>query len=183
MLDYSYCQNINFQSQNCCFKEFAHFGQKIPYTKCPFAWGRGVEMLFGQILFESTSFLLGTSVKSCSKMKMANMWSANITDVGWLVGWYKVSVACSKVNLQTIRKSIYLRKDWKLINRRQSSRRRSDSDECKSEIENDTQTKTSSQSFIFDTIAAPVNVMWILSFLQLHSRRECFSLPMNMVTG
>ena len=32
---------------------------------------------------------------------------------------HKVSVACWKVNLQTIRKSIYLRKDWKLINRRQ----------------------------------------------------------------
>ena len=36
-------------------------------------------------------------------------------------GWFEVSVASSKLNLLTIRKSIYLRKDWKLINRRQRS--------------------------------------------------------------
>ena len=45
MFDHSYCQNIHSQSQNRCFKEFAHFLRKIPATKRPFARG-GVEALF-----------------------------------------------------------------------------------------------------------------------------------------
>ena len=50
------------------------------------------------------------------------------------------------------------------------------SDECESEIENATQTKTSSQSFIFDTIAAR-NVMWLLYLL--HNQEMLFTISLN----
>ena len=90
------------------------------------------------------------------------------------IGW---CFASSKQSLQTIRKSIYLRKDCKLINRRQRvDREELQCDECKSEIENDNQTKTSEQSFIFDTIAAR-NVMWLLYLL--HNQEMLFTIPFN----
>jgi len=62
MFDHSYCQNVHSQSQNRCFKEFANFRRKIPATKRPFAWGGGVETLFGRMPFEHALSLHGASL-------------------------------------------------------------------------------------------------------------------------
>ena len=66
MFDHSYCQNVHSQSQNRCFKEFANFRRKIPATKRPFAWGGGVESLFGRIPFEHAVSLPGASLTASS---------------------------------------------------------------------------------------------------------------------
>ena len=64
MFDHSYCQNVHSQSQNRCFKEFANFWRKIPATKRPFAWGGGVETLFGRMPFEHAFSLHGSSLSA-----------------------------------------------------------------------------------------------------------------------
>ena len=48
------------------FREFANFWRKIPATKRPFAWGGGVETLFGRIPFEHASSLCGASLNQQS---------------------------------------------------------------------------------------------------------------------
>ena len=60
MFDHCHCQNIHSHSQNRCFKKMTKYRRK----KGPVAWGRGVEKLFRQNLFEQHLSFQGASLRS-----------------------------------------------------------------------------------------------------------------------
>ena len=48
IFDFSHCQNIHSQSQNCCFKNFLIFGKKIVPQSARICAIGGVKLQFGQ---------------------------------------------------------------------------------------------------------------------------------------
>ena len=65
MFDQRFCQDIHSQIQNCCFKELAHFRQKIPATMRPFAWGAGGWNAIRQYAVWTCNILAWFFPKSC----------------------------------------------------------------------------------------------------------------------